>query len=57
VRGAAARLVQTAYEHAFGVLSLSNESVLMLQLAANVLSDPEAAAEHLFGLDLRGSAR
>lgn len=52
VRGSAARLIQTVYEHGFGAPVLSNASVLMLQIAINILVSPSAAAAHLFGLSV-----
>jgi 5-methylthioribose kinase len=47
---AAARIIQSAYEHSSSAPSVSNHAVVMLQLAANVLADPAAAALSLFGL-------
>jgi hypothetical protein len=46
----AARLIQTAYEYSQQAPTLSNHAVTMLQVAANVLRDPEAALLDLFGI-------
>jgi hypothetical protein len=45
----AARLIQSAYEHGASG-KLSSASVLMLQVASNVLDDSALAALHLYGL-------
>jgi aminoglycoside phosphotransferase (APT) family kinase protein len=50
VRFAAARLIQSAYEIAQDAPVLPNPSVVMLQLAANVLEDPDSAQLHLLGI-------
>jgi Ser/Thr protein kinase RdoA (MazF antagonist) len=50
VRYAAARLIQSAYERAQGAAVLPNQSVVSLQLAANILADPDAALLHLLGI-------
>ena len=47
---AAARIIQSAYEYSNNAPSLSNHAVVMLQVCANVLADPAAAALNLFGL-------
>jgi len=47
---AAARLIQSAYERAHGAVALPNQSVMSLQLAANILADPDAALLHLLGI-------
>lgn len=46
----AARLIQSAYEVASRFERLPAPSVLMLQVAANVLARPDHAAFHLYGL-------
>jgi Ser/Thr protein kinase RdoA (MazF antagonist) len=46
----AARLIQTAYEMAHGATSLPPASVLLLQIAANILADPERAQVQLYGI-------
>lgn len=51
VRFSAARLVQTAYEFgSAGTSRLPNQSVAMLQVAANIIRDPEVASLHLYGV-------
>jgi hypothetical protein len=45
-----ARLVQSAYEFAAECDELPGQSVLLLQVAANVLADPESARIELFGI-------
>jgi thiamine kinase-like enzyme len=50
VEYAAARLLQTAYEDRQEESLLGAHVVLLLQLSSNILSDPAAAAEQLFGL-------
>lgn len=47
---AAARIVQTAFEITSGDELVSGHMVLALQLAANMLADPEAAAGSILGL-------
>ena len=49
---AAARLVQSAYEAAQGSIRLTTTGVLHLQLAFNMLTRPEEAVTHLYGLTL-----
>jgi Phosphotransferase enzyme family len=46
----AARLIQTAYELAPPARAVPAESVLFLQLGANILSEPEAAQVRLYGI-------
>jgi Ser/Thr protein kinase RdoA (MazF antagonist) len=46
----AARLVQSAYEMAHVASTLPAASVILLQVAANVLDDPELAQVQLYGL-------
>jgi Ser/Thr protein kinase RdoA (MazF antagonist) len=53
VRYSAAWLVQSAYEAAYRAPSLGNYEVMMLQVSANIFSDPKGAALHLLGLPLR----
>jgi hypothetical protein len=45
-----ARLIQTAYEAANGMPALPSVSVILLQIAANILADPELAQVKLYGL-------
>jgi len=45
----AVRLLQTAWEWAEGVAELPAPAVMMLQVAANVLADPERARAELYG--------
>jgi Ser/Thr protein kinase RdoA (MazF antagonist) len=47
---AAARLIQSAYEQSQGAPTLSNSAVAMLQVAANIMADAEAALLPLFGI-------
>lgn len=56
IRFAAARLVQTAFEQMQESIQLSGSIETMLQLSANVLERPEAAAVQLLGFQL-GCAR
>lgn len=49
-RFSAARLIQSAYEFAQNAQSLPVGSVLLLQLSANLLTDPETAQVQLYGL-------
>jgi predicted RNA-binding Zn ribbon-like protein len=49
-RFSAARLIQSAYEFAQHAQSLPASSVLLLQLSANLLTDPETAQVQLYGL-------
>jgi hypothetical protein len=51
-RYCAARLAQNAYESSQGQAALSNQAVMMLQIAANVFADPARAAVALFGIPL-----
>jgi Ser/Thr protein kinase RdoA (MazF antagonist) len=50
VRFAAARMAQAAYELCLTEQQPSNLAMAMLQLAANILSDPREASLHLFGI-------
>lgn len=45
-----ARLIQSAYEMAAEADRLPGESVILLQLAANVLADPDRARMQLYGI-------
>jgi Ser/Thr protein kinase RdoA (MazF antagonist) len=47
---AAARLVQSAFEASYESDRISARSVVLLQLGANILDDPESARVRLFGL-------
>lgn len=46
-----ARLMQSAYEQAAGHRVLPDVAVLALQVAINLLADPDGALSHLYGLD------
>jgi Ser/Thr protein kinase RdoA (MazF antagonist) len=46
----AARLIQSAYETAHGAAVMPAASVIFLQMAANILDDPELAQVQLYGL-------
>lgn len=50
VRLSAARLIQSAYELAHAADALPATSVLLLQVSANLLGDPETAQVELYGL-------
>lgn len=50
VRLSAARLIQSAYELAHAADALPAMSVLLLQVSANLLNDPETAQVELYGL-------
>jgi hypothetical protein len=54
VRFAAARLIRTAYEEAETQPRLSRRAALHAQVAANMLADPDGAAERLLGLAADG---
>jgi hypothetical protein len=49
-RHAGVRLLQTAYERAQGTARLTATVVCLAQLAENILTRPEEAAEHLLGV-------
>jgi hypothetical protein len=50
MRYAAARLAQGAYELSLTQQQAPNVAMAMLQLAANILTDPREASLHLFGI-------
>ncbi|HEX8179666.1 MAG TPA: phosphotransferase [Pyrinomonadaceae bacterium] len=50
VRYSAARLIQSAYEMAMSAQALPVTSVLLLQISANLLADPDAGQVQLYGL-------
>lgn len=50
VRFSAARLIQSAYEMAMSAQALPVPSVLLLQISANLLDDPETAQIQLYGI-------
>lgn len=50
VRFSAARLIQSAYEMAQSARDLPARSVLLLQISANILADPQAGQVQLYGL-------
>lgn len=45
-----ARLIQAAWQHSSRSSRLSELALLLLQVSRNVLAEPRAAAEHLYGL-------
>jgi 5-methylthioribose kinase len=49
LRYAAARMVQTAYEHAIGAAALTAEVVRLLQISFNILNRPGEAVRDLLG--------
>jgi hypothetical protein len=53
---AAARMVQTAWEHTAAVPQVSTHVVCLLQLALNVLTRPDDAVRHLLGIQGRLAA-
>jgi Ser/Thr protein kinase RdoA (MazF antagonist) len=55
VRFAAARLVQSAYERTQFLVDLPGQVVLKLQLARNLLEDPQHASTALLGIPLGGA--
>ena len=50
----AARLIQTAYEMAQTAQTLPAASVLLLQISANLLTDPAVRQVQLYGLFQEG---
>ena len=52
----AARLLQGAYEHGQLFDRLPSEAVMMVQMAANIFADPQAAASGLYGLTWGGDS-
>jgi hypothetical protein len=50
VRYSAARLIQSAYEMAMSAPTLPATSVLLLQISANLLADPETGQVQLYGI-------
>jgi Phosphotransferase enzyme family len=48
----AARLIQTAYEVSYQLSELSPRSVALLQITANILSNPDLARLHLYGVPM-----
>ncbi|WP_437752167.1 phosphotransferase [Sorangium sp. So ce1389] len=54
VRFSAARLVQSAFEMAQQAMALPVASVLLLQIAANLLADPQTGQVKLYGLHQEG---
>ena len=50
VRYTACRLIQCAFELSQNSVALPGRSVLLLQLSANILSDPESSQVQLFGI-------
>jgi Ser/Thr protein kinase RdoA (MazF antagonist) len=50
IRFSGARLIQSAFERAYTTDALPSAAVLMLQLSANVLSDPEGAQVRVYGI-------
>jgi len=56
VRFSAARLIQSAYERLYRMDHLAGPSVLLLQMSANLLAEPERGQLHLYGIPLDYSA-
>jgi Ser/Thr protein kinase RdoA (MazF antagonist) len=54
IRFAAARLIQTAFEHSHALLRPSGFSICLLQISRNLLRQPHEAAAPLFGISLSG---
>ena len=50
VRFSAARLVQSAFEVALNATRLPGRSVMLLQIAANLLANPDEGQAHLYGI-------
>ena len=50
VRFSAARLIQSAYEMAMSAQALPVSSVLLLQISANLLADPQTGQVQLYGI-------
>lgn len=57
VRYSAARLIQTAYEMASSAPALPATSVLLLQISAHLLADPETGQVQLYGILQEAPAR
>jgi hypothetical protein len=57
VRYSAARLIQTVYELLFMEPIVAGPSVLLLQIAANLLAEPLRGQVELFGINRRGPQR
>jgi thiamine kinase-like enzyme len=57
VRMAAARLVQSAFEEAQVTPRLSTSALLQVQLASNLMREPEAAAQRLLHFPLKGAVQ
>ena len=54
-RFAAARLIQSAVEHTQAASTVTGNIILMLQVAANMLADPEQATRQLFSYECGAS--
>ena len=52
VKFSAARLIQSAYEMSQGADRLTTQAVLLLQISANLLSEPELAQVQFYGIPL-----
>ena len=50
VRFSAARLIQAAYEMSHHADRLTTQAVLLLQISANLLDEPEQAQSHFYGI-------
>jgi Phosphotransferase enzyme family len=46
----AARLIQAAYEMSQGAARLTTQAVLLLQISANLLNEPDVAQVHFYGI-------
>jgi len=53
----AARIIQTVYETSYRSPQLSPRSVILLQISANLLSEPELVRAQLYGIPLASSQR
>lgn len=49
-RYSGARLIQTAYESMYGASQLNEQTIYLIQLSVNILTDPQEAAEVLLGI-------
>ncbi len=52
VRFSAARLIQSAFERLYTMDHLAGTSVLLLQMSANLLAEPQRGQLHLYGIPL-----
>jgi len=52
VKFSAARLIQSAYERLYNLDRLAGPAVLLLQMSANLLAEPDRGQLHLYGIPL-----